>query len=836
VTRRLFALLSLLATAGLCSSALAQTAPQLLPYTSKLIAGGGTTAIGSGATCPVSGFTSTDAYGDGCLATEVQLVSPRYAIADINGNIFFSDYNNGLVRRVDAVSGVVTAVAGGAAASPAASAACGANTSTDARGDGCLSTLVKLSHPSGLAFSPSGDLYFSDIGYANIRKVAATSGLVTTGGVISLVAGNVSGTFGYASGVVAATGSYLQDPYGISFDSAGNLYIADEYTKAEAVLVVNTNTSGSTTVTGVTIPAGQIVKIAGTVSTGGTVCPNSPASTNGCTFGNYKEGAVANASQLDGPWAAAADPAGNVYVANEFNSNGVKISAAGIINTYGGIQASAAKVLQRGPQGSFAIGSVFGVVADANSNVYLTDASNGVVWRIDNAGQSMYVVAGGASTVCSTATDTYGDGCPATQATFGKSGTGNFASTTLPGPGIYGITEDAYNDLFVGDTENSNIREIASGTQFGRVGGTASTQTVDIHFAPGDAPAASAYSLIAGGTNFSLGSATCTANSDTTQDCLLPVTAKPTGVLTGSIFTGTLQVMSKLGTTATFPLSGEFFGTPVTTTAVTISASCAGNTIFLPTTPVTLNAMINSSGSPGGTVTFFANGTQIGSAQPVANGVATLSYTFATAGTYTISANYSGDSYFTASTGQSSTPVYSENPNLSMTTASYPAGQVYPGGTAAYSFNLAQNVYTGTITFALSGMPPNSTYSISPTSIASTGCTPGSTVALSILTQQGSAVLPASFGMFGRGKGSAFSLLASLVLAFAVGMARRRARLRFGQIWMVFALLVAASSLVACNSVQTSPSTPAGKYTVTVTATGSTGVTSTLTLPPFTVN
>ncbi len=53
---------------GAFSVASAQTAPQLLPYTVKVIAGGGTKAVASGGTCPVSGFTATDAYGDGCLA------------------------------------------------------------------------------------------------------------------------------------------------------------------------------------------------------------------------------------------------------------------------------------------------------------------------------------------------------------------------------------------------------------------------------------------------------------------------------------------------------------------------------------------------------------------------------------------------------------------------------------------------------------------------------------------------------------------------------------------------------------------------------------------------
>jgi hypothetical protein len=832
VTLRQSALFAFMALAGLCSSASAQTAPQLLPYTSKLIAGSGTTAIGSGATCPVSGFKSTDAYGDGCLATEVQLVSPRYAIADKNGNIFFSDYNNGLVRRVDAVSGVVTAVAGGASSSPASGTACGSNTSTDIRGDGCLSTLVKLSHPSGLALSPSGDLYFSDIGYANVRKVAATSGLITTGGIISLVAGNVSGTFGYASGVTAATGSYLQDPYGISFDAAGNLYIADEYTKAEAVLVVNTNATGSTTVTGVTIPAGQIVKIAGSTGGGATTCPNSPASTNGCTFGNYTNGAVANASQLDGPWAAAADPAGNVYVANEFNSNGIMITPAGVINTYGGIQGTAAKVLKRGPQGSFGIGSVFGVTADANSNVYFTDASSGVVWRIDGAGQSMYVVAGGAATTCAAATDSYGDGCPATQATFGKSGTGNFATTTLPGPGIYGITEDAYNNLFVGDTETSLIREIASGTQFGNVGANDPTQIVDIHFAAGDGPAAaSPYTITAGGSNFSLGAANCTANTDNTRDCLLPVTATPSVL---GAFTGTLQVQSSLGATATFPLGGNYVNTPFTRTSVAVSSnssSCAATTVYSPTTPLTLTASVFSSGSPTGTVTFYANGTQIGTPQTVSNSTASLTYTFSTVNTYTITATYNGDSYFKTSSGTAPSIVTISNPTFTTSNTGFQQSTVAAGQTGLYSFQLVQNVYAGTITMACSGLPAHSSCSFSPSSISANGCSTTNTVALSILTQQASPAV-ASLGTGGRGLWATLSVIPGLGLALLIGLRRRRIPMRYGQLWMALALLVAASGMIACNNAQSVAATPSGNYNITVTATGSSGGTvATFTVP-----
>jgi hypothetical protein len=107
---------------------------------------------------------------------------------------------------------------------------------------------------------------------------------------------------------------------------------------------------------------------------------------------------------------------------------------------------------------------------------------------------------------------------------------------------------------------------------------------------------------------------------------------------------------------------------------------------------------------------------------------------------------------------------------------------------------------------------------------------------LSILTQQGPTALSSSFGIPGAGWWSALSILLGAWLALLVGLRRRRIGLLAGRIWMLLALLIAASGMVACNSsIQAPAGTPAGSYTVTVTATGSTGATSTLTLPAFTV-
>ena len=830
---------------ALCSIAVvtaqAQTAPSLIPYTAKLIAGGATTQPSFPGTCPISGNATTDAYGDGCLATEILLVSARFAIADTANNIFFSDYTNGLVRRVDAQTGIVTAVAGGASSSPGNAVACGAYTSKDNLGDGCLANAVKLSHPTGLVFDASGNLYFSDFGYGNVRKIAATGGLVpATSGVISLIDGNIpataggSPTLGYTSGVTAATGGYLDGPMGLAFDNQGDLFIAEEF--KEAIMVVNTNTTGTNTVTGISVPAGQVVKIVGAATGPVSTCPNSPATTFGCNYGAFTNGAAANDSLIDAPYDVAVDNAGNVYFANEYNTDGVIVSPAGLINNYAGVQGAygrtSSTLTKRALAGTFAIDSPFGIAADNNSNVYLTDAGNGAIWRVDGGnGHTMYAIAG-ATTVCSAATDTNGDGCPGLQATFGHSGTG-YATTTAPAPGIYGLTEDGYSNLYFGDTETALIRELASGTQFGTVGASGATQNVEIHFGIGDgplAPASSAYvvaTLTGATTNiFSVGTATCTTNSDSTQDCVLPVTVTPT---TLGAFTGTLTVYSTLvpaGTT--FPLAGNFVKTPQTRTSLTAasSAGCTGSTVYSPTTPMVLTAtIVASSNTLTGTVTFYANGLQIGSPVAVSNNKATLNYTFTTVGSFALTATYSGDGvYYTTSTTKTATNISTSTPTFTLSQVTYQQSTVNPGQTGLYSFTVSQNVYAGTISFNCTGLPAGAACVFNPATITAVGCSTSNTVAVSVTTQQGSAA--AGF-LGGRGLWSVLTMLAGLGSALLIGLRRRKMPVLAARLALLFALLLTAVGATSCGSGGTLAGTPAGSYTVTVTAVGSTGTTAT---------
>jgi hypothetical protein len=882
------------------SGLLAQTAPSLVPTITKLVAGGGTSNPAKGGSCPVSGYIATDAYGDGCLATEVLLGTsatapgPRAAIADAAGNVFFSDYPNGLVHRVDAITGIMTAFVGGATASPAASAACGTLTSTDARGDGCLGTLVHLSHPTYFVFDAAGNLYFSDYGYGEVRKItgvngsvasvtitgggtgyttaptvtfsaapnggttatgtavlsgtsvvsvtivtpgsgyitpptvtfsAPASGTTATGtaaptGVISLIAGSPSGT-GYNistnTSTVTAAQSQLAGPYGIALDNLGDLIIADEYDASLDVL--NLNATGSNTVGSIPVPAGTIWKIAGTVGTTGTSGSTYCTAGSGCTYNHkaYTEGGPANTNWLYNAYPVAVDTNGYVYTTNEYLDTIIRISPAGLMTTYVGVQNSSGKSTTRGVAPNVLIGSPFGLAIDTTNNLYFTDAADGTIWRVDATSQDQYLIASG----------------------LGQSGTG-FASTSLPGPGVFGISVDTYEDLFFADTENNNVREIASGTQFGPIGANQPTQTVEIHFANADLPAsASPYVLTAGSTNFALGTATCNAtNSDGTTDCLLPITATPTVL---GPFTGNLQVTSAMGAVSNFLLSGTFIQSPVTLTslAYTAGVTCAGSTIYATTTPITLTATIAANGptpptATADTVTFYANGTQLGSPVQVVNSAksgsavytATLPYTFSTAGTYTVTAVFSGDSYYKTSTGKAGSTVTTSAPAFSLTPVSYQQGTVTAGQTALYSFNVALNVYTGTIGFAVSGLPANSTYAITPTTITGAGCSSTSTVALSILTQKQTVITPGGFGTTGHGRWQLFSIALGLGLALLVGLRRRSLPLRSGQLMMALALLLTAAGATGCGKAVGTvlqPATPSGTYTITVTPSATAG-------------
>ena len=149
--------------------------------------------------------TGTPGYGgDGGPAAIAQLQGPRSVIVDRIGNVYFSDAENHIVRKID-TAGVIRTFAG--------------NRYPSFGGDGGQATNASLFFPSGLVMDVLGNIFIADQYNHRIRKV-------TPSGIISTVAG--TGINGYSGDGMAATASKLNYPLGIAIDTLGNIFIADE--------------------------------------------------------------------------------------------------------------------------------------------------------------------------------------------------------------------------------------------------------------------------------------------------------------------------------------------------------------------------------------------------------------------------------------------------------------------------------------------------------------------------------------------------------------------------------------------------------------------------------
>ncbi|MBV8569225.1 MAG: choice-of-anchor D domain-containing protein, partial [Acidobacteriaceae bacterium] len=161
------------------------------------VAGGGTAS------------SQADRLGDGGPATSAILSGPSDVALDAAGNLYIADSFNGLIREVNAVTGIISVVAGG-----------GGGGGTDGLGDGGPATGAILNNPRGIAFDASGNLYIADSGHSMIRKVNSASGTITA------FAGN--GQYGYSGDLGPATSAELSQPVAVRADAAGNVYIADD--------------------------------------------------------------------------------------------------------------------------------------------------------------------------------------------------------------------------------------------------------------------------------------------------------------------------------------------------------------------------------------------------------------------------------------------------------------------------------------------------------------------------------------------------------------------------------------------------------------------------------
>ncbi len=102
-------------------------------------------------------------------------------------------------------------------------------------GDGGQATSADIKYPGGINLDSSGNVYFGDYAGNNvIRKVTVSTGIIST------VAGTGSFTGGYNGDNIQATSATLNTPYDVVLDSDGNLYITDRFNNRVRKVTIST--------------------------------------------------------------------------------------------------------------------------------------------------------------------------------------------------------------------------------------------------------------------------------------------------------------------------------------------------------------------------------------------------------------------------------------------------------------------------------------------------------------------------------------------------------------------------------------------------------------------
>jgi len=243
--------------------------------------------------------------------------------------------------------------------------------------------------------------------------LASALGVQAQTNTINTVAG------GGTNGVTAAT-AYLPAPYGIAKDKLGNTYLSVPFLY---------------TVYKVT-PAGAVSVYAGTG-----------------TLGFTGDNGPATSAQLGQPQGLAVDGSGNLYIAESQSNRIRKVDTSGIITTvagsgnqYNGVGFFGGYSGDAGPATSALLNGPSGVAVDPNGNLFIADTNNNVIRMVDNSPEHIITTyAGGAATVCATATDAQGNGCPATQA-------------VLAAP--QGVAVHSSGDVYIADTGFFLVRKV----------------------------------------------------------------------------------------------------------------------------------------------------------------------------------------------------------------------------------------------------------------------------------------------------------------------------------------------------------------------------------------
>ena len=308
--------------------------------------------------------------------------------------------------------------------------------------------LALFSNPMGIAVDRAGNVYVADTGNHVIRKVSPT-GLVSSLAGLAGVAGNTD---------VIGDAARFEAPVGITVDSAGIVYVVDQFESN----VRRITPDGAVT----TLPSVLAADSASTSETLPTQSLNHPNGIAADCFGNLYIADTGNNSirkmaadgsvsvlagagamgaadgqgadaRFNGPFGIAVDLDGNVYVTDQGNSTVRKITPDGRVTTLGGVANAVGSADGIGAAARFSYPA--GLAADEAGNLYVADRNNSAIRKIDSAGM-VTTLAGVAGN----------DG-----STDGATGAALFSFPS-------GLAVDTAGVVYVADTSANTIRIIRS--------------------------------------------------------------------------------------------------------------------------------------------------------------------------------------------------------------------------------------------------------------------------------------------------------------------------------------------------------------------------------------
>ncbi len=671
-------------------------------------------------------------------------------------------------------------------------------------GDNGAATSATLATPAAIAYDSGGNLFVAERDNHVVRKLVKSTGVILT------VAG--TGAAGFSGDGGAATSAQLDTPTGIAVDSSGTLYIADSHnhrirkvTGNTITTIAGTGTPGFAgdgsiaTSSQLSLPQGVAVDASGNIYIADTnnqrvrkITGTTISTLAGTGEQGYSgDGSTAIAALLDSPSSVAVDISGTVYVADRLNQRIRSITSGGIISTVAGGGALSFSGGFDGDGSSATAASLSrptGVSVDASGTIYIADTDN----------QRIRTVIGG---VIATAAGT------GVQDFYGDGGLLNAAALNAP----RSVATDASGDLSIADTLNERIRAANDPTidfDSAQIGFPSTPQTITLTNS-GNAPLTISAVTISG-PFAATSSSTCSSTSISLAagaSCTEVLAFSPTATDPASGFV-TFSGPGIAPQTILLRGAGTIASTSIALTSSAAAPFINQNVIF--------TAAVQTTGGAtpiGGTVMFYSGSTQIGTAQPLSNGTASVTTTFAAAGTYSITAVYSGDANFSGSTSAVLAQLVGD---FSFAITSNANGVSIPPGQAAV-FHMTAAPLNGPfvfpITLSASGLPPGATVSFDPGTVQlGTSSVP---FTMTIQTSAGAATLHRLRDFGGGG-----TLLALIVMPFL----RRKQTVgrRISQLLSVAMVLLSFATLVGitgCGSGSGFFGTPSHTYTIEVTGT-----------------